>query len=98
MTSWRKPDGFDTASITLADVQAKTARFCEPFRSANAWVPEDSKVYINNVTYWEPVPWDNRKGMVTLAGDAAHAMSFRKFTLHVLLREHDQADFPTLRL
>ena len=83
MTSWPRTEGDEdprtrsNASL-LADVKAKTSRFADPIRSANQWIPDGTKVNMNRVTYWQPIPWDNCGGTVTLAGDAAHPMTFRK--------------------
>ena len=53
--------------------------FTEPFRSANAWIPDGTPVYANRFTYWEPpLSWNNLGGKISLAGDAAHPMTFRK--------------------
>jgi 2-polyprenyl-6-methoxyphenol hydroxylase-like FAD-dependent oxidoreductase len=41
-------------------------------------VPEGTEVTSNNLSYWVPVHWDDRSGRVTLVGDAAHPMIFRK--------------------
>ena len=51
--------------------------FAEPRRSALAWMPEDQEVPNDTIKIWVPNPWDNHDGQVTLAGDAAHAISFR---------------------
>lgn len=87
MTSWRKSDDDgerdQTAAVGLAEVKTKTKDFAEPFRSANAWVPAGTPVYTNRMTYWEPIPWGNLGGRISLAGDAAHPMTFRM--LFVLL-------------
>ena len=51
--------------------------FCEPFRSAAAWLREDD-TYIprDRLTHWpNPQKWDNHGGRITLAGDAAHPMA-----------------------
>ena len=70
-------DTEDTTS--LANLKKKAATFAEPFRSANLWIPEGTVVHENKLSYWVPVPWDDRNGRITLAGDAAHPMTFRKF-------------------
>lgn len=62
---------------SLANLKAKAATFGEPFRSANLWIPEGTKVHENKLSYWIPIPWDDRNGRITLAGDAAHPMTFR---------------------
>lgn len=49
-------------------------RYCEPFGSAIQWTPDGSLCGINDIKYWIPVPWDNRGGRITLAGDACHPM------------------------
>ena len=50
----------------------------EPFRSAFLALEKDAKIYCNRLSQWPTVAWDNHKGSVTLAGDAAHPMTFRK--------------------
>ena len=89
MTSWRKSDAEEkdkTAAIGLADVKMKTKDFVEPFRSANAWIPNGTPLYTTRMAYWEPLPWDDHGERISLAGDAAHPMTFRK--LHVDLGSH----------
>ena len=83
MSSWPRDatdDGQTRFSndALLAKVKPKTSIFADPINSANEWVPEGTHVHTNRVSYWQPIPWDNRKGSVTLAGDAAHPMTFRK--------------------
>lgn len=75
-TTWEKKEGEDPTSLKLLKEKAET--FCEPFRSANLWVPEGTTVTSNNLSYWIPVHWDNRNGRITLVGDAAHPMTFRQ--------------------
>jgi 2-polyprenyl-6-methoxyphenol hydroxylase-like FAD-dependent oxidoreductase len=57
-------------------VKAQMKDVCEPFRSGIQWIPagEDTKLFVTQLHYWIPVPWDNRRARVTLAGDAAHPM------------------------
>ncbi|KAM0264119.1 hypothetical protein ACHAQJ_000864 [Trichoderma viride] len=50
--------------------------FAEPRRSALKWLPDDLEVPDDSIKMWSPSPWDNHGGRVTLAGDAAHAISF----------------------
>lgn len=63
----------------MENLKKKAETFGEPFRSANLWIPEGTKIYENRISYWEPIPWDNKNGRIVLAGDAAHPMTFRKF-------------------
>jgi 2-polyprenyl-6-methoxyphenol hydroxylase-like FAD-dependent oxidoreductase len=54
--------------------------WAEPFKSAVAWVPEETDIKPDTLKIWIPKPWDNRGGRVTIAGDAAHSMTFRKYS------------------
>jgi 2-polyprenyl-6-methoxyphenol hydroxylase-like FAD-dependent oxidoreductase len=75
-TTWKKKEGQDPTSLTL--LKEKAQNFAEPFKSANLWVPDGTKLSANNLSYWKPVSWDNKNGRVTMIGDAAHPMTFRK--------------------
>ncbi|KAF2457404.1 monooxygenase [Lineolata rhizophorae] len=78
-TTWRRRDGEMPADVaSLANQKARAATFGEPFRSANLWIPEGTKLYANSMSYWEPRPWDTKGGRVLLAGDAAHPMTFQR--------------------
>ena len=55
-------------------IKEKTAPLQGAFQSAIDWTPATSSVSIDEMKYWVPVPWDNRRGLVTLAGDSAHPM------------------------
>lgn len=79
VTSWlgEKDTSLDDAG-RLAQVKQKAAVLPEPFRSANLWMPEDTRITYDRIAYWIPVPWDNRDGRATLCGDAAHTMTPRK--------------------
>ncbi|MCJ1302300.1 hypothetical protein MMC08_005103 [Hypocenomyce scalaris] len=46
----------------------------EPWKTAGLYVKEDTQIYGMPATYWMPTIWDNHKGKITLAGDAAHPM------------------------
>lgn len=53
--------------------------WAEPFKSAVAWVPDGTEIKPDKLKVWVPSRWDNHGGRVTLAGDAAHSMTFRAF-------------------
>ena len=53
--------------------------WAEPFKSAVAWVPDGTEIKPDQLKIWIPSEWDNRGGQVTIAGDAAHAMTFREY-------------------
>lgn len=52
----------------------------EPRRSILKWLPDNQEVPFDPIKLWEPTPWDNHGGRITLAGDAAHAISFRAYS------------------
>jgi len=58
--------------------------WCDPHRAAVMALPAETVVRQDRLRKWRPVPWDNLGGRVTLAGDAAHALTFREPFLKVL--------------
>lgn len=60
------------------DIKKKAEGFADPFRSASEWIPEGTPTHHDQLQYWVTQKFDNKKGMVTLAGDAAHPMPPRK--------------------
>ena len=58
---------------------------CEPFRTAGVALPEDEILPIDQSQQWAPIEWDNQRGTVTLAGDAAHSMLPRELSIILLL-------------
>lgn len=56
-------------------------KFAEPFRSALLSLPQDAVIWRERLSQWPTVAWDNHQGSVTLAGDAAHPMTYRKLML-----------------
>jgi 2-polyprenyl-6-methoxyphenol hydroxylase-like FAD-dependent oxidoreductase len=62
----------------------------DPLKSVYEWVRDDTEtVYYTKVANWDPsLPqhkWDNHDGLVTLAGDACHPMTYRKLINPVCL-------------
>lgn len=73
---WSADEPPPTSAGRLAHVKKFAEPFCEPFRSASLWLPDDTYIPNDSIKHWEtPVAWDNHGGRITLAGDAAHAMS-----------------------
>ena len=56
-------------------------KVAEPFRSALLSLPQDAVIWRERLSQWPTVAWDNNQGSVTLAGDAAHPMTYRKLML-----------------
>ena len=64
-------------------------KLAEPFRSAYLAIPSGATIWCDRLAEWRTIPWDNRNARVTLAGDAAHPMTYRKYS--VLLSFHKNA-------
>ncbi|KAF4635777.1 hypothetical protein G7Y89_g2323 [Cudoniella acicularis] len=66
----------------LKQVKDFAKDFADPFKSAFEWLKEDQEVWYAPMAHWDPSTeghrWDNRSGKVTLAGDAAHPMTFQR--------------------
>ncbi|KAL3433423.1 hypothetical protein BDV09DRAFT_171940 [Aspergillus tetrazonus] len=65
----------ETDAERLALFKSNAQHFQRRLREAIETLPEDSKVLHIKLVDWVPVDWDNLGGRVTLAGDAAHAMT-----------------------
>lgn len=57
-------------------------KFTESFKSVFEWMPDDHPVWYGKLRQRDPSEpehiWDNHNGRVTLAGDAAHPMTFQR--------------------
>lgn len=66
----------------LAHQKELAKQFADPFKSVFEWMPDDSQVWYGKLRHWDPSEpehrWDNHDGRVTLAGDAAHPMTFQR--------------------
>ncbi|KAL3457414.1 hypothetical protein BJX64DRAFT_280665 [Aspergillus heterothallicus] len=66
----------------LQQVQEFSKQFTDPWKSAFSWLPGDQQVWYMSLTDFDPGSeghhWDNKGGRVTLAGDAAHAMTYQR--------------------
>ncbi|KAK3356505.1 putative monooxygenase [Lasiosphaeria hispida] len=74
---WRGKESSCSGAEAVAKTKASIplgAPLNEPFRSAIASIPDNATFTINQLPYWATVPWDNKGGRVTLAGDAAHCL------------------------
>ncbi|KAL2394135.1 FAD-dependent monooxygenase phnB [Exophiala dermatitidis] len=53
--------------------------WADPYKSAVEWIPKDVQAKVAPFKIWAPKNnWDNRGGRITLAGDAAHSMTFHR--------------------
>ncbi|PQE03985.1 fad binding domain-containing protein [Rutstroemia sp. NJR-2017a BVV2] len=73
-----------TDAERIAWMKSRAHMWVDPYKSATEWIPEGtarfadatSQIPADVCMLWrDPVPWDNHKGRITLAGDAAHAMT-----------------------
>ena len=75
-TWWGSPGAAELqdSQARLKLLKERCAKMCEPFRTMGLGLDENTKLPADPAVQWVPIPWDNRNGMVTLAGDAAHPM------------------------
>ena len=72
-----------TTAERVAQQKMLAKKFADPFKSVYEWMPDDSTTaWYTRLQHWDPQAsghrWDNRNGRVTLAGDAAHPMTFQR--------------------
>ncbi|KAF9773086.1 hypothetical protein IL306_009129 [Fusarium sp. DS 682] len=79
MISWPTKTPEDEVKSTdaerLAYMKQRATEFNPVLRDTIQRIPEGSEVIEIVLQDWPCPPWDNRKGRITLAGDAAHAMT-----------------------
>ena len=82
LSTWpiRSVEDYDNEGERVRRLKEHVRRqgWAEPYRSAIEWIGDDTVVGRDWLKIWKPVRWENRGGRVTLCGDAAHAMTFRK--------------------
>ena len=59
----------------LRDMKRRASVFAPVLKTAVESIPDDAPVLEIKLADWPCPDWDNRQGRVTLAGDAAHAMT-----------------------
>jgi len=81
LLTWRADEetGLKTDEEILDDMRGRVQHLAYPFKESVTTIPRGTKFWHARLTYWPTKPWDSRGGRVTLAGYAAHAMTFRKF-------------------
>ncbi|KAL8720319.1 MAG: hypothetical protein Q9225_002806 [Loekoesia sp. 1 TL-2023] len=67
----------------IAHQKQLAKEYADPFKSAFEWLADDSiTAWYGKLQHWDPGEpnheWDNKEGRVTLAGDAAHPMTFQR--------------------
>lgn len=71
-----------TDAQRLAQQKQFAKSFCDPWKSAYEWTPDNAPVWYMGLTDWDPGleghRWDNHNGLVTLVGDACHPMTYQR--------------------
>ena len=71
-----------TDAQRLAQQKEFAKKFCDPWKSAYEWTPDDAPVWYMGLTAWDPAAdvhrWDNHSGRITLIGDACHPMTYQR--------------------
>lgn len=62
----------------LERLRAHMDGWADPYKSVVEWLPDDTPIGADQLRIWHPKKWDNKDGRVTLAGDAAHSMTFHR--------------------
>ena len=70
----------------------KGSTMFDTLRNVMEAMPEDTPVSYVNLVEWPTVAWDNWDGLCTLAGDSAHCMSIRKFSIRLRGVDRNEAD------
>lgn len=63
---------------TEREWRERSTKLAEPFRSMYSNVQGDLKHPCDRLAQWPTLAWDNHQGTVTLAGDAAHPMTYHR--------------------
>ncbi|KAK4692438.1 hypothetical protein P7C71_g4770, partial [Lecanoromycetidae sp. Uapishka_2] len=79
----RNLDPNPSTAECVALVKSLAKNFADPFKSAFEWMPDDTtSIWYNKMRQWDPSSpdheWDNHNGRITLAGDAAHPMTYMR--------------------
>ena len=56
----------------------RAEKLAEPFRSAYLNIAANGTIWCDRLNEWRTIPWNNRNARVTLAGDAAHPMTYHR--------------------
>jgi 2-polyprenyl-6-methoxyphenol hydroxylase-like FAD-dependent oxidoreductase len=71
-----------TDAQRLAQQKQFSKSFCDPWKSAYEWTPDDAPVWYMGLTAWDPGEeghsWDNHGARITLVGDACHPMTYQR--------------------
>lgn len=80
LTTWpleTKDDYENPDHNRLQRLKARMDGWADPYKSVVEWLPDDTPVGKEQLRIWNPEPWENHQGRVTLSGDAAHRYQSR---------------------
>ncbi|KAK0649161.1 hypothetical protein B0T16DRAFT_456598 [Cercophora newfieldiana] len=80
LLTWNSAEetGLKTDQEILDDMRARVQHLAYPFKESVTTIPSGTRCWHARLTYLPTKPWDSRGGLVTLAGDAAHSMTFHR--------------------
>ncbi|OWO98356.1 hypothetical protein B2J93_8192 [Marssonina coronariae] len=91
MQTWRSDEETGlTGDNILPAMYERGKSFGYPFDAAFATIAPGTPVWHNRLRYWPTKPWDSKNGLITLAGDAAHPMTFREPSYPSIFRVSSQ--------
>jgi 2-polyprenyl-6-methoxyphenol hydroxylase-like FAD-dependent oxidoreductase len=71
-----------TDAQRLAQQKDFAKSFCDPWKSALEWTPDNTPAWYLGLTSWDPGHeshrWNNHGGLITLMGDACHPMTYQR--------------------
>jgi 2-polyprenyl-6-methoxyphenol hydroxylase-like FAD-dependent oxidoreductase len=71
-----------TQSQLMRHVKSLASKYADPWKSAFEWLPDDHPLWFMAITDWDPAApdhaWDSHGGRMTIAGDAAHVMTYQR--------------------
>ena len=66
----------------MRHIKTMANEFADPWKSAFEWLPDTHPLWFMGMTDWDPASasnaWHSHGGLVTLAGDAAHVMTYQR--------------------
>jgi 2-polyprenyl-6-methoxyphenol hydroxylase-like FAD-dependent oxidoreductase len=75
MAGWSQPQH-------MAFMKGLARECADPWKSAFEWLPDDHPLWFMGMSDWDPAApehtWDSKGGRTTLAGDAAHVMTYQR--------------------
>ena len=84
LATWPEMDeDYREGKSMIDELRRRMSDWADPYKSAVEWILKETQAKAVQLRIWAPPEngWDSRDGMVTLAGDAAHSMTFRKSSL-----------------